>query len=85
MDITEVRIFLSSRKGATKAFANITFDDVFVVRNLKVIEGKNGIFVSMPSRRLQDGEFQDVCFPITAEFRENIQETIIDGYKKEIA
>ena len=85
MDITEVRIFLSSRKGATKAYANVTFDDVFVVRNLKVIEGKNGLFVSMPSRRLQDGEFQDVCFPITAEFRENIQDTIISNYNQEIA
>ena len=85
MDITEVRIFLSSRKGATKAYANVTFDDVFVVRNLKVIEGKNGLFVSMPSRRLQDGEFQDVCFPITAEFRENIQDTIINNYNQEIA
>jgi stage V sporulation protein G len=85
VDITDVRIFLSSRKGATKAYANITFDKVFVVRNLRVIEGKNGLFVSMPSRRLQDGEFQDVCFPITAEFRESIQETILGNYKEEIA
>ena len=85
MKITDVRVFLSSRKGPTKAYANLTFDDVFVIRSVKIVEGKNGLFVSMPARRLKDGEFQDVCFPITANFRETIQNKVIDSYKSEIA
>ena len=85
LKITDVRVFLSSRKGPTKAYANLTLDDVFVIRSIKVVEGKNGIFVSMPSRRLRDGEFQDICFPITAEFREEIQNEVINCYEKETA
>lgn len=85
MEITDVRVYLSSRKGPTKAYANLTFDEVFVIRSIKVVEGKNGIFVSMPSRKLRDGDFQDICFPITAEFREEIQAEVIDCYEKEIA
>ena len=85
MEITDVRVFLSSRKGPTKAYANLTFDEVFVIRSIKIVEGKNGLFVSMPARRLRDGEFQDVCFPITAEFRQDIQDKIIESYKQEIA
>ncbi|MFW6028681.1 MAG: SpoVG family protein [Halanaerobiales bacterium] len=85
MKITDVRVFLSSRNGPTKAYANLTFDDVFVIRSIKVVEGKNGLFVSMPARRMRDGEFQDVCFPITADFRENIQNKVLESYKKEIA
>ncbi|MFW5980256.1 MAG: SpoVG family protein [Halanaerobiales bacterium] len=85
LNITEVRIFLPSRKGSTKAYANITFDDSFVIRNLKVVEGKNGLFVSMPARQLKDGDYQDICFPITAEFREKLQSRVIKTYKEEIA
>lgn len=85
MEITDVRVFLSSRNGQTKAYANLTFDDVFVIRSIKVIEGRNGLFVSMPARKLRDGDFQDVCFPITAEFRKDIQNRVISSYEKEIA
>ncbi|HKL75437.1 MAG TPA: SpoVG family protein [Halanaerobiales bacterium] len=85
MQITDVRVYLSSRNGPTKAYVNLTLDEVFVIRGIKVVEGKNGTFVSMPSRRLRDGDFQDICFPITAELREEIKTEVIDCYEKEIA
>ncbi|MDI3548668.1 MAG: stage sporulation protein [Halanaerobiales bacterium] len=84
MEITDVRIFLSSQEGATKAYASITFDDAFVVKDIRVVDGKNGLFVSMPSRRDQKGEFRDICHPITTEMRNLIQTTVLDKYKEEI-
>ena len=82
MEVTDVRIFLSSREGPTKAYANLTLDDSFVVRSIKVVQGKNGFFVSMPARRLSEGKFQDICFPITAELRKTIQKKVMDTYNK---
>ena len=66
-----------------KAFASITLEDCFVVRGLKIIEGKDGTFVAMPSRRRKDGEYQDIAHPITAEFRDEMERTILAEYRKE--
>ena len=85
MNITDVRIFLTSRTGPTKAFASVTFDDVFVVKDLRVVDGKKGLFVSMPSRKDRNGEFRDVCHPITTEMRNIIQEAVIEKFNQEIA
>lgn len=85
LNITEVRIFLTSQTGSTKAFASITFDDSFVIKDLRVVEGKKGLFVSMPSRKDKNGEFRDICHPINTETRNLIQDIVIEKYNEEIA
>ena len=84
MEITEVRITLRD-EPKLKAFANITLDDCFVVRGLKIIEGTNGFFISMPSRKGRDGTYRDIAHPINNETRERIETVIIDEYKKELS
>jgi stage V sporulation protein G len=83
MEITEVRITLKNEEKL-KAFANITFDNEFVVRGLKVISGSQGYFVSMPSRRRKDGTFQDLAHPVTNELRKKIEDTILNAFEKEL-
>ncbi len=84
MNITEVNINLRD-EDKLKAFVNITFDDVFVVRGLKVIEGKNGLFVCMPSRKLEDGTYKDIAHPISNEFRQQLEAQIIEEYRRLVA
>ena len=79
MDITEVNINLRDEEKL-KAFVNITFDDVFVVRGLKVIHGKSGLFVCMPSRKLNDGTYKDIAHPIDNDFRQHIEKLILSRY-----
>jgi len=82
MRITEVRVSLRD-DAKLKAFASITLDDCFVIRGLKIIEGKDGTFVAMPSRRRKDGEYQDIAHPINTEAREEMERIILDEYRKE--
>ncbi len=84
MEITEVNITLRDEEKL-KAFVNVTFDDVFVVRGLKVIKGVNGYFISMPSRKMPDGSFRDIAHPITNDFREFIEKVILDKYQSVLA
>jgi len=81
VEITNVRISLRSEEKL-KAFANITFDDAFVVRGLKVINGANGYFVSMPSRKRADGSHQDVCHPLNNEARKQIEDKVLEAYEQ---
>ncbi len=83
MDITEVRITLRNEEKL-KAFASITFDDCFVVRGLKVINGSQGYFVSMPSRKRKDGSYQDVAHPINNEMRKKIEDKVLDAFENEL-
>ena len=83
MEITEIRIKLKD-DGKLRAFARLTFDDCFVVRGLKVIEGSNGMFVAMPSRKKPDGTFQDVAHPITNEMRQVIEKKVLEEYQQEL-
>ena len=82
MKITEVRVSLRE-DAKLKAFASITLDDSFVIRGLKIIEGKTGTFVAMPSRRRKDGEYQDIAHPINNEAREVMERIILEEYRKE--
>ena len=82
MEITEVRITPRNDDGRLKAFANITFDDCFVVRGLKIITGNEGLFVSMPSRKRGDGTYQDIAHPIDNDMRSAIEEAILDAYEQ---
>lgn len=80
LKITEVRVRKVNGGGKLKAFASITIDGLFVVHDLKVIEGHKGYFVAMPSRKTSNGEFKDIAHPIATEAREMIQRQIIEAY-----
>ena len=80
MEITDVRIRKISNDGKMKAIVSVTFDNEFVVHDIKVIEGQNGLFIAMPSRKTPTGEFKDVAHPINADTREKIQSAILAAY-----
>jgi stage V sporulation protein G len=82
MKITEVKVYPAKESGRLKAYATIVFDNCFIIRDLKVIEGDKGFFVSMPSRRRKDGTFRDIVHPLNSETRQQIEDRIIDEYKK---
>lgn len=83
MEITEVRLTLR-HEDRLKAFVSITFDNAFVVRGLKVIEGNGGLFVAMPSRRRKDGEFRDIAHPINNETRQMIEDAVLSEYHRQL-
>lgn len=85
MNVTEVRVFLRNGPAKLKAFANLTLDGCFAVRDLKVVEGEKGLFVAMPSKKLPGGEFMDVAHPVTRELREVIREEVMRAYEKAVA
>ena len=81
MNITDVKVFLRE-SNQLKAFVNIVIDDAFIIRNIKVIEGENGLFVAMPSRRVSSGEYRDIAHPINTETRNMVERIIIEKYKE---
>ena len=81
MTITDVRIRKIAAEGKMKAIVSITFDNEFVVHDIKVIEGQNGLFIAMPSRKTPDGEFKDIAHPINTDTREKIQSSILKAYE----
>jgi stage V sporulation protein G len=83
MDITDIRIKRVESDDKLKAYVTVTFDGCFAVHNLKIIAGEFGRFVAMPSRRTRDGEFKDIAHPITTEFRQMVQERILEAFDKE--
>ena len=83
MEITDIRIRRVGADGKLKAYVTVTFDDCFVVHNIKVIEGKNGAFIAMPSRKTKTGEYKDVAHPINSDFRSRLQSDILSAYEKE--
>ncbi len=85
MMITDVRMRKISQEGKMKAIVSVTFDNEFVVHDIKVIDGQNGLFVAMPSRKMGDGDFRDIAHPINSETREKIQDAIFEEYKKSLA
>lgn len=85
MEITDIRIRRVGADGKLKAYVTVTFDDCFVVHNIKVIEGKNGAFIAMPSRKTKTGEYKDVAHPINSDFRSRLQSDILSAYEKEPA
>lgn len=82
MNITDIRLKKIDNGSKMKAIASITFDDAFVVREIRVIEGQNGLFVAMPSRKTPSGEFRDIAHPINADARQLIQNAILAEYEK---
>lgn len=84
MEVTEVKVFPVNEEKL-KAYATITFDNCFVVRDLKIISGENSLFVAMPSKKKKDGTFKDIAHPLNNETRAKIEKAIIAEYEKEIA
>ncbi len=83
MKITDVRVRMVSKEDAKlKAVASITIEDCFVVHDIKIISGKDGLFISMPSRKTPEGEYKDIVHPINTETRELIKSAIMAEYEK---
>lgn len=81
MEITDVRIRKITKEGKMKAVVSVTFDNEFVVHDIKVIEGEKGLFIAMPSRKALDGEFRDIAHPINSTTRDRIQKFILEKYE----
>ena len=84
MEITDVRLRKIETEGKLRAYVSITFDDSFVVHDLRVIDGNKGMFVAMPSKRLPNGDHKDIAHPINTEIREKIQNAVLDVYNREL-
>ena len=85
MNISDVRVKKVAKKGKMLAVVSVTFDDEFVVHDIKVIEGEKGMFIAMPSRKAGDGEYRDIAHPINSETRQRVQDVILDAYEKAAA
>ncbi len=81
MNITQVKVFPVSEEKL-KAYVSIVLDECFLVSDLKVIQGPNGLFISMPSKRKKNGEFKDVAHPLNRETRERMEKRILEEYEK---
>jgi len=84
VEITDVRLRKIETEGKLRAYVSITFDDSFVVHDLRVIDGNKGMFVAMPSKRLPNGDHKDIAHPINTEIREKIQNAVLDVYNREL-
>ena len=82
MKVTDVRIRKVSDEGKMKAVVSITFDNEFVVHDIKIIDGQNGLFIAMPSRKMGEGDFRDIAHPLDSETKNKIREAIFEEYEK---
>jgi stage V sporulation protein G len=83
VEVSEIRIRMVDNDSKMKAVVSVTFDDVFVVHDIKIIEGTKGVFVAMPSRRSPDGVYRDIVHPINTEFRDSLVKRIVGRYEQE--
>lgn len=84
MQITDIRVRKLTKEGKMKAVVSVTFDDVFVVHDIKVIDGDKGLFIVMPSRRAGDGEYRDIAHPINSDMRDRLQSEILAKYEEAV-
>ncbi len=82
MNITDVRIRKMKDDGKMKAVVSVTFEDAFVVHDIKIIEGQNGLFVAMPSRKVGEADYRDIAHPINSHMRSLLQQVIFEAYEK---
>jgi stage V sporulation protein G len=85
MNITDIRIRKIDVEGKMKAVVSVTFDEEFVVHDIKIIDGDKGLFIAMPSRKASDGEYKDIAHPIKSSMREELQTKILEKYKEDLA
>lgn len=81
LKITDVRVRKLSEEGKMRGIVSVTFDDAFVVHDIKIIEGQNGLFIAMPSRKINDSEFRDIAHPINSQMRNELQDSILKAYE----
>lgn len=79
MEITEISVIIRE-EDKLKAFVNVTFDDQFVIRGMKIIRGADKYFLSMPSRRMPNGTFRDIAHPINSDFRDELERRVLEEY-----
>ena len=84
MTVTDIKVRKVTQEGKMKAIVSVTFDDAFVVHDIKVIEGEKGLFIAMPSKKSADGEFRDIAHPINSSTREKIQSIILERYQQSL-
>ena len=84
MNITDIRIRKIEAEGKMKAVVSVTFDEEFVVHDIKIIDGDKGLFIAMPSRKASDGEYRDIAHPIKSSMREELQSKILEKYKEDV-
>ena len=84
MQITDIRVRKITKEGKMKADVSVTFDEIFVVHDIKVIEGEKGLFIAMPSRRSGDGEYRDIAHPINSEMRDKLKKEILEKYEEAV-
>lgn len=82
MEITDVRVRKLSDEGKMRGIVSVTFDNCFVVHDIKIIEGQNGLFIAMPSRKINEGEFRDIAHPINSPTRNLMQDEILRAYEE---
>ena len=83
MKITSVNVHKKNDDNRMKGIASVLLDDCFVIRDIRIIEGKEGLFIAIPSRKNADGEYHDIAHPINAETRQMFEEAIFEEYNKE--
>jgi stage V sporulation protein G len=82
MQVTDVRVRKLTKEGKMRAVVSVTFDNEFVVHDIKVIEGEKGLFIAMPSKKATDGEYRDIAHPINSETRDKLQQIILEKYEE---
>ena len=84
MQITDIRIRKIAKEGKMKAVVSVTFDNAFVVHDIKVIDGEKGLFIAMPSQKTKEGEYKDIAHPINTDTRTRIEEMILKCYNEAV-
>ena len=78
----DVKIGSIRPEGNVRAYASINLNDCFAIRNVKVVDSSKGLFIAMPSYKAGNGEYKDICFPVTKEFREQLNNAVVDAYRQ---
>ncbi len=84
MEITDIKVKLVNAESKMKAVASVTFDNAFVVHDIKIIEGQEKMFTAMPSRKTPDNEFKDIAHPINSEMRKSLEDAILAKYQESV-
>ena len=82
MQVTDVRVRKLTKEGKMRAVVSVTFDNEFVVHDIKIIEGEKGLFIAMPSKKATDGEYRDIAHPINSATRDKLQQIILEKYNE---
>ena len=84
MQVTDVRVRKLTKEGKMRAIVSVTFDNEFVVHDIKIIEGEKGLFIAMPSKKSTDCVYRDIALPINSETRDKLQQTILEKYEESL-